>query len=71
MIRLARLQPELEAHDGKLLAGGSAMISVLLRRAGQEGWGGLEFLAGIPGTVGGAVRMNAGTHSGRDSEQTP
>ena len=44
------------------------MISVLLRRAGQEGWGGLEFLAGIPGSVGGAVRMNAGTHLGETRE---
>jgi len=64
VIRLARLQAELGTEDGRLLAGGSAMISVLLRRAGQEGWGGLEFLAGIPGTIGGAVRMNAGTHLG-------
>ena len=64
VIRLTRLQTDLEVQDEKLLAGGGAMISVLLRRAGQEGWGGLEFLAGIPGTVGGAVRMNAGTHLG-------
>lgn len=47
-----------------VLTGASVMISSLLRRAAQEGWGGLEFLTGIPGTVGGAIRMNAGTHLG-------
>jgi UDP-N-acetylmuramate dehydrogenase len=67
VIRLGRLNQELSIHPSRpdrLLAGGSLMISMILRRAGQEGWGGLEFLAGIPGTIGGAVRMNAGTHLG-------
>ncbi len=45
-------------------AGASVPISLLLRRAAQEGWGGLDFLAGIPGSVGGVVTMNAGTHLG-------
>ena len=64
VIRLGKLNSELSAIAGTLRAGGSLMISALLRRAAQEGWGGLEFLTGIPGTVGGAVRMNAGTHLG-------
>ncbi len=34
----------------------------LIRRAQEEGLSGVEFLAGVPGRVGGAVRMNAGTH---------
>jgi UDP-N-acetylmuramate dehydrogenase len=64
VIRLSRLNGELGIHGRNLLAGGSVMVSVLLRRVTQEGWGGLEFLAGIPGSIGGAVRMNAGTHLG-------
>ncbi len=44
--------------------GGSVALSTFLRRAAQEGWGGLEFLSGIPGSVGGAIAMNAGTYLG-------
>jgi UDP-N-acetylmuramate dehydrogenase len=36
----------------------------LARLAEAHGLGGLEFLVGIPGTVGGALRMNAGAHGG-------
>ena len=44
--------------------GGALGLHALLRKAAAEGWGGLEFLAGIPGSVGGAIAMNAGTHLG-------
>ncbi len=47
-----------------LRTGGSVLISSLLRRTAQEGWAGLEFWTGIPGSVGGAIMMNAGTHLG-------
>jgi UDP-N-acetylmuramate dehydrogenase len=43
-------------------AGGGVRLPVLARQAAAAGWGGLEFFAGIPGSVGGAVRMNAGGH---------
>ncbi|MEX2254746.1 MAG: UDP-N-acetylmuramate dehydrogenase [Acidimicrobiia bacterium] len=43
-------------------AGGAVPLPVLARRAAAVGIGGLEFLVGIPGSVGGAVRMNAGGH---------
>jgi UDP-N-acetylmuramate dehydrogenase len=48
----------------RIRCGASVMISSLLRKASQEGWAGFEILAGIPGTVGGAAFMNAGTHLG-------
>jgi UDP-N-acetylmuramate dehydrogenase len=44
----------------EVTAGAGCMLSALVREAAQRGDAGLEFLAGIPGTVGGAVMMNAG-----------
>jgi UDP-N-acetylmuramate dehydrogenase len=41
--------------------GAGVQLPGLLRKLSRRGLGGLEGLAGIPGTVGGAVRMNAGT----------
>jgi UDP-N-acetylmuramate dehydrogenase len=49
-------------------AGGSASLPVLARRAAAAGVAGLEFYVGIPGSVGGAVRMNAGGH-GRETRE--
>ena len=48
--------------DGVVVAGGGASLPVLARTAVAEGRAGLEFYVGIPGSVGGAVRMNAGGH---------
>jgi len=46
--------------DKTVLAGGGLTIGDLLSYCSHNGLTGLEFLAGIPGTVGGAVAMNAG-----------
>jgi len=51
-----------DAEAATVDAGGAVPLPVLARRAAAAGVGGLEFLVGIPGTVGGAVRMNAGGH---------
>lgn len=68
VIKAGRLNLEIELIPGveppRVRTGGSVAISTLLRRAAQEGWAGLEFLTGIPGSVGGVVSMNAGTHLG-------
>ncbi len=45
-------------------AGGGLPLSRLAVHAAQAGLSGLEFACGIPGSVGGAVVMNAGAHSG-------
>jgi UDP-N-acetylmuramate dehydrogenase len=52
--------------EGVVRAGAAVALPVLARRAAAAGRTGLEFYVGIPGTVGGAVRMNAGGH-GRET----
>ena len=48
--------------DGLVAAGAAAAQPGVARRCAAAGRGGLEFMVGIPGSVGGAVRMNAGGH---------
>jgi UDP-N-acetylmuramate dehydrogenase len=49
--------------DGtRVRAGGAAALPVVARRTVQEGLAGFEWAVGVPGSVGGAVRMNAGGH---------
>jgi UDP-N-acetylmuramate dehydrogenase len=43
-------------------AGASTPLPVLARQAADAGWTGLTWAVGVPGSVGGAVRMNAGGH---------
>lgn len=51
----------LETLEGnRIRAGAGADLSQLLTWTAEKGLSGLEFLAGVPGTVGGAVWMNAG-----------
>lgn len=51
----------------RLRVGAGTMWSRLMRFLMNEGWTGLEFGAGIPGTLGGAVATNAGTRGGDTS----
>ena len=43
-------------------AGAALALPVLARRVADAGWKGLSWAVGVPGSVGGAVRMNAGGH---------
>jgi UDP-N-acetylmuramate dehydrogenase len=52
----------LERQGLRVRAGAGVLLSQLASRCGQWGLTGLEFACGIPGTVGGAVTMNAGAH---------
>lgn len=49
--------------------GGAVDLFKLVQHAARMGWSGLECLAGVPGTVGGAVRMNAGGAFGSIGER--
>jgi UDP-N-acetylmuramate dehydrogenase len=53
---------DLDPASARVEAGGAAALPVLARQAAKAGIGGLEFYVGIPGSVGGALRMNAGGH---------
>jgi UDP-N-acetylmuramate dehydrogenase len=50
-------------------AGGAVLLPVLARQSASYGLTGLEWAVGVPGSVGGALRMNAGGH-GADTSQT-
>ncbi len=50
--------------DAQLRAGAGLPCAKLAQHCGRQGLAGGEFLAGIPGTVGGALAMNAGAHGG-------
>ncbi|MEB3337113.1 MAG: UDP-N-acetylmuramate dehydrogenase [Leptolyngbyaceae bacterium] len=49
-------------QTGQVTAGAGEPIARLAWQAAERGWQGLEWAVGIPGTVGGAVVMNAGAH---------
>jgi UDP-N-acetylenolpyruvoylglucosamine reductase len=52
-------------HEGeRILCGGGARLPSVAARAAQAGLSGIEFGVNIPGTVGGAVRMNANAYGG-------
>jgi UDP-N-acetylmuramate dehydrogenase len=52
------------AGGGRARAGAAVQLGQLCRAAAQRGLAGLEFAEGIPGSVGGAVAMNAGAYGG-------
>lgn len=64
---ILKLEEEFEKVqvDGlKIIAGAAASLSQVAKRAMEEGLAGMEFASGIPGTLGGAIVMNAGAYDG-------
>jgi len=55
---------EIHVTGKRVTAGAGAPVSALISQAAQSGLAGLETLVGIPGTVGGALRCNAGDRAG-------
>jgi UDP-N-acetylmuramate dehydrogenase len=51
-----------EVHGTDVVAGAAAALPVVARRSVAAGLTGFEWAVGVPGSIGGAVRMNAGGH---------
>ncbi len=64
VIKIANYFNQIWIQDLCIKAQSGALLSVLAKRAMQAGLSGLEFASGIPGTLGGAVAMNAGAYGG-------
>ena len=64
VIRLSGEFAKIRTEGRRVTAGAAAMLSQVSRTALEGGLSGLEFASGIPGSVGGGVRMNAGAYGG-------
>jgi UDP-N-acetylmuramate dehydrogenase len=62
VVRLPASFGKIEANGTRIRAGAAALDAHVARVAADAGIAGLEFLRGVPGTVGGALRMNAGCY---------
>jgi UDP-N-acetylmuramate dehydrogenase len=67
-IRLAKSLTGVEIEDQRVVAEAGVLYPVLANATAGRGLRGLEFATGIPGTVGGAVYMNAGAYDGETRE---
>lgn len=64
VLRLARGFNEVRVEADGIVAGAACLDATVAEHAAQAGLTGVEFLSGIPGSVGGAVAMNAGAYGG-------
>lgn len=62
VIRLGREFAEIKTEGTRVEAGAVALDGNVAQAAAKAGIAGLEFFSGIPGTIGGALRMNAGCY---------
>ena len=64
VVRLGGALARVTVEDDTSVAGAGALDVNVALTALEAGLGGLEFLSGVPGTIGGALRMNAGAYGG-------
>lgn len=62
VVQLGEGMATVEVDDHALIVGGAAALPVVARRSVAAGLSGFEWAVGVPGSIGGAVRMNAGGH---------
>lgn len=70
IIKLGEYFNEIKVEKDTITAQSGAFMSIIAAKALQNTLSGLEFASGIPGTVGGAVAMNAGAYGGDMSQIT-
>lgn len=68
VISLEDLLDGIRLEDDTIIADAGVWMSTFVDFCVQRGYAGVEMLAGIPGTIGGAVRMNAGAYGGEISD---
>ena len=64
IVQIGRNLQEISVEDNVIYAQAGALLSRVARTALEHGLTGMEFAAGIPGSLGGAVAMNAGAYGG-------
>lgn len=64
VLAFAKPAAQITVDGSRIMAGAGALLSQVAAAALKAGLGGMEFAAGIPGSVGGAVVMNAGAYGG-------
>jgi len=64
VLKLDRELASISVEGRRMLCGGGARLPAVAARAARAGLSGIEFGVNIPGTVGGAVRMNANAYGG-------
>src|SRR6185312_2936993 len=69
VVRLGRGFNEIAVEEANRVRAGTAALDLMVARAAQKaGIAGLAFLSGIPGTIGGALRMNGGAYGGETKD---
>ena len=64
IIKIADGFLEIRTEGNRIIAGAGALLSAIAKEAARQSLSGLEFASGIPGSLGGAVYMNAGAYDG-------
>jgi UDP-N-acetylenolpyruvoylglucosamine reductase len=65
VVKLDRELADIAVEGSRMVCGGGARLPAVAARAAREGLSGIEFGVNIPGTIGGAVRMNANAYGGQ------
>ncbi|MGH6665980.1 MAG: UDP-N-acetylmuramate dehydrogenase [Pseudolabrys sp.] len=69
VVRLGRGFNDIKVEEGQRVAAGTALLDVMVARAAQAASiAGLAFYSGIPGSIGGALRMNGGAYGGETKD---
>ncbi|MEO1252495.1 MAG: UDP-N-acetylmuramate dehydrogenase [Pseudomonadota bacterium] len=68
VIRLGAPFAKIDIDGVRVTAGAAALDAQVAKAAGRAGVAGLEFYRGVPGTIGGALAMNAGAYGGETKD---